>query len=131
MRRETAQASPFLRARTALWKVLPELRGRSSERTDRLLDDARGGRSAVLVVHGEPGIGERHCCAYRPPRIGTRVRSHGLLEALVETIVDRVHHERPTLSCRLPGTTLVPVCPFWCNPLGRGLCAIRAEDARS
>src|SRR5262245_5564759 len=38
----------------------PALRGRSSEseRLDRLVDDARGGRSGVLVIRGEPGVGK-------------------------------------------------------------------------
>jgi DNA-binding CsgD family transcriptional regulator len=39
---------------------LPELHGRSDEhaRLDRLLEDARGGRSAVLVIRGEAGVGK-------------------------------------------------------------------------
>ena len=39
---------------------LPGLRGRSSERAllDRLLEDARGGHSAVLVIRGEAGVGK-------------------------------------------------------------------------
>jgi DNA-binding CsgD family transcriptional regulator len=38
----------------------PGFRGRSSESEllDRLLDDARGGRSAVLVIRGEAGVGK-------------------------------------------------------------------------
>src|SRR4051794_28230649 len=36
----------------------PAFRGRSSEREvlDRLLENVRGGQSAVLVIHGEPGV---------------------------------------------------------------------------
>ena len=38
---------------------LPAFRGRSSEREalDRLLEAARAGRSAVLVIRGEAGVG--------------------------------------------------------------------------
>ncbi len=46
----------------------PAFRGRSSEREllDRLLDNVRGGQSAVLVIRGEPGVGKTallHYCA--------------------------------------------------------------------
>jgi AAA ATPase domain len=39
---------------------VPELRGRSSERAllDRLLEEARSGQSAVLVIRGEAGVGK-------------------------------------------------------------------------
>ena len=39
---------------------MAELRGRSNERArlDRLLEDVRGGGSAVLVIRGEPGVGK-------------------------------------------------------------------------
>ncbi len=39
---------------------LPELQGRSGEHAqlDRLLEDVRGGKSAVLVVRGEAGVGK-------------------------------------------------------------------------
>jgi DNA-binding CsgD family transcriptional regulator/tetratricopeptide (TPR) repeat protein len=44
----------------------PGFRGRISERQvlDRLLDDARSGASAVLVVRGEPGIGKTALLRY-------------------------------------------------------------------
>src|SRR5690349_14770836 len=48
---------------------LPELQGRSGEHAvlDRLLADARRGRSAVLVIRGEAGLGKtallRHAAA--------------------------------------------------------------------
>src|SRR5262249_4627888 len=47
---------------------MPPLRGRSRERRmlDRLLDAARGGRSAALVIRGEAGMGKTvllHYCA--------------------------------------------------------------------
>ena len=39
---------------------LPELQGRSDEHAqlDRLLEDVRGGQSAVLVIRGEAGVGK-------------------------------------------------------------------------
>jgi DNA-binding CsgD family transcriptional regulator len=39
---------------------MAELRGRSAERArlDRVLEDARAGESAVLVIRGEPGVGK-------------------------------------------------------------------------
>ena len=44
----------------------PAFRGRSSEREalDRLLDDARAGRSGVLVIRGEAGIGKTRLMQY-------------------------------------------------------------------
>src|SRR3954454_6408355 len=40
--------------------VPPGLRGRASEREviDRLLENVRGGQSAVLVIRGEAGVGK-------------------------------------------------------------------------
>src|SRR4051794_5425634 len=51
----------------AAWRP-PVLLGRAGERQvlDRLLDDVRGGRSAVLVIRGEAGAGKTallHYCA--------------------------------------------------------------------
>ena len=45
---------------------LPAFRGRTSERAllDRLLDDARGGASAVLVIEGEAGVGKTALLRY-------------------------------------------------------------------
>src|SRR4026207_1471348 len=48
--------------------ALPALRGRSTEREliGRLLENVRGGQSAVLVIRGEAGIGKTallHHCA--------------------------------------------------------------------
>jgi DNA-binding CsgD family transcriptional regulator len=44
----------------------PEFRGRASERgaLDRLLEDVREGRSAVLVIRGEPGVGKSALLRY-------------------------------------------------------------------
>ena len=46
----------------------PVLLGRANERQalDRLLENVRGGQSAVLVIHGEAGVGKTallHYCA--------------------------------------------------------------------
>ena len=44
----------------------PGLRGRSSERArlDQVLDEVRGGHSAVLVIRGEPGVGKTALLRY-------------------------------------------------------------------
>jgi DNA-binding CsgD family transcriptional regulator len=44
----------------------PGLQGRSSERAvlDRLLDNVRGGQSAVLAIRGEPGVGKSALLRY-------------------------------------------------------------------
>ena len=44
----------------------PVLRGRASEREvlDRLLENVRGGQSAVLVIHGEAGVGKTALLRY-------------------------------------------------------------------
>src|SRR5580765_863496 len=44
----------------------PDLVGRRREREllEKLLDSARGGRGAVLVVHGEPGVGKTALLEY-------------------------------------------------------------------
>src|SRR5215475_328674 len=44
----------------------PAFRGRSRERAvlDRLLDDARGGQSAALVIRGEVGVGKTALMRY-------------------------------------------------------------------
>ena len=45
---------------------LPAFRGRNREREtlDRLLESVRGGRSAVLVIRGEPGVGKTALLRY-------------------------------------------------------------------
>ena len=53
----------------------PAFRGRSSEREalDRLLENVRGGQSAVLVIRGEPGVGKSallHYAARQAAAIG-------------------------------------------------------------
>src|SRR5947208_17071662 len=44
----------------------PDLVGRRREREllEKLLESARAGRGAVLVVHGEPGVGKRALLDY-------------------------------------------------------------------
>ena len=48
------------------------LLGREAEQRvlDDLLRSARGGRSAVLVLHGEPGIGKTALLGYAADRAG-------------------------------------------------------------
>lgn len=48
------------RGATATRSPKPQLRGRRRERAtlDRLLTIARGGHGAMLVMHGEPGVGK-------------------------------------------------------------------------
>ena len=43
-------------------------RGLESARLDRLLEDARAGQSAVLVLRGEPGIGKTALLGYAAER---------------------------------------------------------------
>jgi DNA-binding CsgD family transcriptional regulator len=51
-------------------RAATELRGRSDERSalDRLLDEARAGQSAVLVIRGEPGVGKSALLEYTAER---------------------------------------------------------------
>ena len=63
------------------------LRGRRGERAalDRLLDTARAGHSAVLVVRGEPGIGKTALLEYAAGRAaGFRVVRAGGVESEME-----------------------------------------------
>ncbi len=50
------------------------------ERIDRLLDEARRGRSGALVLRGEPGIGKSTLCAHAVARADgmTVLRAHGI-----------------------------------------------------
>ncbi len=55
---------------------LPELQGRSGEHAhlDRLLEDVRGGKSAVLVIRGEAGVGKTALLRHAAERaLGFRV----------------------------------------------------------
>jgi AAA ATPase domain len=64
-----------------------ELLGRLAERAalDRLLERARAGRSAVLVVRGEPGIGKTALLDYAASRAsGFRVVRAGGVESEME-----------------------------------------------
>ena len=65
----------------------PRLLGRAAERQvlDRLLEDVRGGRSAVLVLRGEAGVGKTallHYCARQAS--GFRVASVAGVESEME-----------------------------------------------
>jgi DNA-binding CsgD family transcriptional regulator/tetratricopeptide (TPR) repeat protein len=66
---------------------LPELRGRSSERAqlDRLLQDARSGQSAVLVIRGEAGVGKTALLRYAAEQAsGFRVAQVAGVESQME-----------------------------------------------
>jgi DNA-binding CsgD family transcriptional regulator len=73
---------------------LPGLRGRSSERglLDQLLEDVRRGHSAVLVVHGEAGVGKtallRDAAAHAT---GFRVRQIAGVESQMELAYAGLH----------------------------------------
>src|ERR687889_2360253 len=65
----------------------PRLLGRAAEcqALERLLEDVRGGRSAVLVLHGEAGVGKTallHYCARQAS--GFRVAQVAGVEAEME-----------------------------------------------
>ena len=80
---------------------LPELRGRSSERAllDRLLEDARAGRSGVLVIRGEAGIGKtallRHAAVQAT---GFRVAEIAGVESQMELAYAGLHQLCPRCS---------------------------------
>jgi DNA-binding CsgD family transcriptional regulator len=65
----------------------PGLQGRSSERgvLDRLLDNVRGGQSAVLVVRGEPGVGKSALLRYAARQAsGFRIAQTAAVESEME-----------------------------------------------
>jgi DNA-binding CsgD family transcriptional regulator len=73
----------------------PELRGRSSESAllDRLLDGARGGRSGVLVIRGEAGVGKTALMRHAAGRaVGFRVAQLSGVESEQELAFAGVHH---------------------------------------
>jgi predicted ATPase len=73
---------------------LPEFRGRSRERAvlGRLLDDARGGQSAVLVIRGEAGIGKTALLRHAAERAsGFRVTQIAGVESQMELAYGGLH----------------------------------------
>src|SRR5262245_14141276 len=72
----------------------PVFRGRSSERAllDRLLEDVRSGRSAVLVVCGEAGVGKTALLRYAAERAsGFRVAQVAGVESEIELAYAGLH----------------------------------------
>jgi hypothetical protein len=62
----------------------PAFRGRSSEREvlDRLLENVRGGQSAVLVIRGESGVGKSAPLHYAARQAaGFRIAAAGSMAA--------------------------------------------------
>jgi DNA-binding CsgD family transcriptional regulator len=73
---------------------LPGFRGRTSERKvlDRLLENVRGGQSAVLVIHGEAGIGKTALLRYAARQAaGFRVGQIAGIEAEMELPFAALH----------------------------------------
>jgi DNA-binding CsgD family transcriptional regulator len=73
---------------------LPELRGRSSERAllDRLLEDARRGQSAVLVIRGDAGVGKTALLRYAAEQAsGFRVAQIAGVESQMELAYAGLH----------------------------------------
>src|SRR4051794_26390019 len=72
----------------------PAFRGRSSERLalDRLLEAARGGQSAILVVRGEPGVGKTALLRYAARQAaGFRVAQVAGVESGIELPFAALH----------------------------------------
>ena len=73
----------------------PGLRGRSSERArlDQVLDEARGGHSAVLVIRGEAGVGKTALLRYATEQAsGFRVAPIAGVESEMELAYAGLHH---------------------------------------
>jgi hypothetical protein len=89
---------------------LPAFRDRASERDslDRLLESARGGRSAVLVIRGEAGVGKTALARYAARRAsGFRLAEIAGIEAEMELPFAGLHQLcTPSLRCstRSPST---------------------------
>jgi len=72
----------------------PGLRGRSSERArlDQVLDEVRGGHSAVLVIRGEAGVGKTALLRYAAEQAsGFRVAQIGGVESEMELAYAGLH----------------------------------------
>jgi hypothetical protein len=73
---------------------LPGIRGRSSECAllDRLLEDVRGGRGAVLVIRGEAGVGKTVLLEYAAQQaLGLRVAQIAGVESEMELAYAGLH----------------------------------------
>src|SRR3954471_18296308 len=73
---------------------MAELRGRSTERArlDRMLEDARRGESAVLVVRGEPGVGKTALLRYAAEQAsGFRLAQIGGIESEMQLAYAGLH----------------------------------------
>src|SRR4051794_1297507 len=84
----------------------PAFRGRTSEREllDRLLDSARGGRSAVLVIRGEPGMGKTSLLRYAAREAsGFRVAQVAGVESEIELPFAGLHQLCAPLLAALDG----------------------------
>src|SRR5215216_6796444 len=82
----------------------PAFRGRSSERQalDRLLDDARAGRSGVLVIRGQAGVGKTALMRYAADRAsGFRVAQVSGVESEMELPFAALHQLCAPLLDRL------------------------------
>ena len=82
----------------------PAFRGRSSEREalDRLLEDARAGRSGVLVIRGEAGVGKTALMRYAADRAaGFRVAQIAGVESEMELPFAGLHQLCAPLLDRL------------------------------
>ena len=81
----------------------PELRGRSSEcaQLDRVLADAREGRSAVLVIRGEAGVGKTALLRSAEGRAsGFQVVQIAGVESEMEWAYAGLHQQIGRASCR-------------------------------
>ena len=104
----------------------PELRGRSSEcaQLDRLLADAREGRSAVLVIRGEAGVGKTALLRYAAEQAsGFRVAQIAGVESEMELAYAGLHQ----LCAPMLGQLDVLPEPQRARPQGRvGSCVRRS-----
>ena len=94
---------------------LPELQGRSGEHAvlDRLLDDARRGRCAVLVIRGEAGVGKTALLRHAAKRASAfRVAQIAGVESEMELPYAGLH-----LLCTLHGL-----------PVGFALTGAKADE---